>query len=499
MATKTMIKGGWVIGWGKEGHEVLEGGCVVVEGDRISFVGWPSDKACPKADRTIDAGGKLVTPGLVNLHCIANLDAQVFRMDAPIKEGSGYSKPEAWLMDPKAPNILSDEDYRVSALFSVATLLKAGSTSFTAVTTSLTKRWDDAEAEPAALVEASERLGARAWVGPLFREAVDYTRPDGTRGETWDRKKGQAAFDKAVSFAKSVQKKKHPLISPVLFPSRTDKCSDDLLKETIRQSKALGGIHVRSHFSEYLQEYREFKSKPENRDRTMVEWLRDVGFLGRNVCLTHAIYIAGHSDTGMPPHDDLQILSETGTSVGHCPVVFGRGGSRLESFSRYVNAGVNVGVGTDTFPPDLLDEMRVGSIIDKTVNKQRGTGTAKQFFDAATVSGAKALGREDIGRLEAGCQADITIWDFSKLDVGPVDDPLRTLVHFCNGRDADTVIVAGKTVVEGGRVAGLDEEELLHKAQRVWEKFKSGIVGWDWAKRTSEEVYPSGLPRRGRR
>ena len=343
--TSIAIKGSWVVGWGENGHEVIEDGVVVAEDDRIAFVGSQSDPGCPSADRVIDASGMLVSPGLINLHAIANLDLQVLRMDA--SNESTFPKPKSFVMDASQPYLLTDEQYQTSADFSVATLLKNGSTTFLNVTSSAAKRWEDSS-ETYALAEASERMGIRAWIGHFYQEGCNYTDGGGESHIVWDSKKGQQAMDHAIEVVKHLQKKNHPLLTGILFPVRTDGCSDDMLKETVRQAKLLGGVHIRSHFSEYPYEFRGFKAK--NPNRTMVEWLNDIGFLGSNVCLTHAIYIAGHSFTGDDAGEDLELLAQSGTSVCHCPVVSARGGKAMESFGRYVRAGVNVGIGTDTHP-----------------------------------------------------------------------------------------------------------------------------------------------------
>ena len=72
-----------------------------------------------------------------------------------------------------------------------------------------------------------------------------------------------------------------------------------------------------------------------------------------------------------------------------------------------------MGIGTDTYPPDLLEEMRFGALVNKVVEGSRGAGTVRDFYNAATIGGAKALRRDDLGRLASGCTADISIFDFS--------------------------------------------------------------------------------------
>jgi cytosine/adenosine deaminase-related metal-dependent hydrolase len=485
---RTAIQGGWVIAWQKEQHFLLDGGIVIYNGSTIEFVGFPGDPECPRPDRIINASGKLISPGFVNFHCIANFDLQILNIDHP--RSAGYNRP-SWVIEPNAKTIMSDDDFRISADFSVTSLLKCGNTSFGAVTTGLTKFWDDADAEPYALAEASERLGARAWLSHLYQEACDYMDEDGVPQRIWDSSRAQTGLDKALSFIKYANESGSERLNGFLFPYQTARCSDELLKETMRQSELLGNIHVRSHFSQRLEEFKQHKVKT---DESMVEWLQGIGFLGRQVSLVHAKYIAGHSATGDEPRNDLQILAETETTVCHTPIVYARSGDFLESFSRYARSGVNMALGCDTFPPDLLEEIRAGSLINKIIERDRMAGMVKEFFYAATIGGAKALGRDDIGKLEAGCKADISVFNIAAFDVGPIDDPMRTLLHFANGQHCETVIVDGNVVVENGLVNGVDEEALRQDAQRVWTKYKAGIVSWDYAKRRSDEIWPPLFP-----
>ena len=149
-------------------------------------------------------------PGLINLHAIANLDLQVLRMDA--SNESTFPKPKSFVMDASQPYLLTDEQYQTSADFSVATLLKNGSTTFLNVTSSAAKRWEDSS-ETYALAEASERMGIRAWIGHFYQEGCNYTDGGGESHIVWDSKKGQQAMDHAIEVVKHLQKKNHPLLT----------------------------------------------------------------------------------------------------------------------------------------------------------------------------------------------------------------------------------------------------------------------------------------------
>ena len=490
---RTAIQGGWVIGWGPSGHQAMEGGVVVIEDDRIAFVGFPDDPDCPTADRTLDAKGKIVSPGLVNLHCIANLDLQVLGIDQA--RGAGYNRPPSLLeLDPDRAHVFSDADFRTSAEFCVAALLKAGNTSFGAVTTGSTKLWEDPSQEPYALAEAAERMGARAWLSHIYMEGCDYTDSDGTRHTRWDPAKAQAGMDRAIDFIKHLRGRANGRLSGFLFPYRSEKCSDDLLKETMRQSKLLGDVHVRSHFSQHVDEFEDSRART---GVSMAEWLDGIGFLGPQVTLVHALYVAGHSRTGDPPGRDLELLAGSGTSVCHCPVVYARGGVTLESFSRYVAAGVNMGLGCDTFPPDLLEEMRVGSMVNKVVERDRLAGLMRDFYNAATVGGARALGRDDIGRLAPGCRADVVVVDLTAPSMTPVREPLRSLIYVATERAIERVYVDGALVVEKGEVLTIDLRSALQELEEAQARSLERTPCLDWAGRSATELSPMVLPIRG--
>ena len=489
--TKIAFRGGWVVGWIDGRHQVLEGGTVVVEKDRIIFVGFPDDPACPSADRVIFTQGKLVSPGLINLHCIANLDLQVLSIDTGRSLGPGLpiSMSDS---HPDQTHIFSDGDFRTSAEFCVATLLKAGNTSYAGVTTGLNKMWEDPIQEPYALAEASENLGVRAWLAHFYEEAKDFAEVNGKMTTIWDKQKAQHGLDRAIEFNRFLDGRGDGRLTGFLFPYRTEKCSDDLLRETMRQSKLLGDTHVRSHFSQHLDEFEDAKKRT---GKSMIEWLQDIGFLGSQVCLTHARYIAGHSLTGDPLGKDLEILADSLTSVCHCPVISARNArGGLQSLSKYVSAGVNVGIGCDSFPPDLIEEMRVGALVNKELDHRKDSGTVKEFFDAATIGGAKALGRNDIGRLAAGCLADISVFNLESLALGPIDDPMRTFVHYGHGSDCEKVMVNGRLVVDEGRVIGVDEEELLSRVNDSWARYRTGTVRRNHPGKSVDEIYPPVIP-----
>ena len=87
------------------------------------------------------------------------------------------------------------------------------------------------------------------------------------------------------------------------------------------------------------------------------------------------------------------MLASSKATVAPCPLVHARRGIRLESFQRYLDAGVNVTLGIDTYPRDIISEMRLASFLSKIVDQ--GYVSATRLTQAVTVSQLRTGGRED--------------------------------------------------------------------------------------------------------
>lgn len=98
----------------------------------------------------------------------------------------------------------------------------------------------------------------------------------------------------------------------------------------------------------------------------------------------------------------------------------------------------------------------------------------EDIFHMATVGGADAFGRPDLGRLAAGCKADIVFVRIDTPRAAPVYDPFKFLVLAATGYDVDRVIVDGKTIVEDGGVLTIDVQEAVREvneaSKRVWKR-----------------------------
>jgi cytosine/adenosine deaminase-related metal-dependent hydrolase len=210
--------------------------------------------------------------------------------------------------------------------------------------------------------------------------------------------------------------------------------------------------------------------------------------LSERSIIGHGIFLDDHPSTRWHTESDLRRLAETGTTVAHCPTVFARRGITLKDFGRYRRAGVNMGVGTDTYPHNMLDEMRLVAYLARTQAGNPRTMTSADLFNAATIGGARALGRADIGRLAPSCRADLVLVDVTHPMMRPTHDPIRNLIYAAADRAIRAVYVDGHAVVRDGRVLTIDypaAAEALHAAQA---RVKNDVPNRDWARRSADTI-----------
>jgi len=474
---KTLIQGGDVVAYAEGGHRLLRGGALVFENDRVTFVGRSFTGS---VDRRIDAVGKLVIPGLVNIHCHADVEAggrliaDIGRRDFFHTGFLNYYSAKKGVK-PLGPR----QDPDVGGRFALAEMLRNGCTTVVDIVVS---------AESHARIAGE--LGLRAFLSPTFRSADYCVSETGQLYYEHDEAGGLAGLDRAKAFIGKHAGSYEGRIQGMLFPYQVDTCSPTLLRATRKAADELG-VGIEIHAGQNLLEFHEILRR---HTMTPVEYLADTGLLGPDAIVGHCIISTAHHLAALPAGRDLEILARTGASVAHCPLVFARRGNALESFAKYRRAGINVGLGTDTYPRDLISEMRWASNLCKIVERDFTVATAADVFSAVTLGGARALRRDDLGRLAPGAKADIVLIDMRSFRMGPYRDPIKALVQCGTADDVDRVIVDGKTVVQDGHVVGLDEVALLAAAQVEAERLWGTVPEWHWQGLTAEQLSPQSFP-----
>ncbi len=166
----------------------------------------------------------------------------------------------------------------------------------------------------------------------------------------------------------------------------------------------------------------------------------------------------------------------------------------MESFARYLERGVNMTLATDTAPQSMIEALRWTAVVSKIVDRRTEVATAADVFNAATLGGAKALGRDDLGRIAPGVKADLLIWSGQSLTMTPMRDPVKNLVFSAQAEDLETVLVDGEVVMHDRQIPGVDlaqlSADLQSGADRMWAQMHKG----DWAGRDVDTLSPQSFP-----
>jgi cytosine/adenosine deaminase-related metal-dependent hydrolase len=335
------------------------------------------------------------------------------------------------------------------------------------------------------VVERAAHYGLRVYMGLAFRSGQWLTR-DGRRVVwEWDEEAGRQGLRRAIDFFEKHDGAHGGLVRCYFSPAQADTCTPQLLQEAKRRAD-----EARRPFTVHTsQSVVEFNEMLHRHGTTPIAWLNDLGVLGENTVLGHAIIVGGSSWTNYPA-GDVAIMAESGCSVAHAVWVFARRGVLMESFALYRTAGINVALGTDTNPQSVLEAMRWTAVCSKIVERNTEATTAAHAFDAATLGGARALGRDDLGRIAPGATADLVLWKAASWGMTPLRDPIKNIVYNATAEDVDRVYVGGRLVVDAGRVLAADEARILADLQAGGERMWPRMTQFDWAGRSADELSP---------
>jgi len=474
MATRTRINAAHIIATQNNEHRHLRDGVVIYEGDRIIHVGNSFDGT---TDQTIDLPHGVLTPGFINTHAHlagSPLDKSFIEDVGPRQfYGSGlfeYLPVRGGAQDAEA-------DIACLA-FSMAELLRTGTTTIMEI----------GHRAPEA-VEQANKVGMRLYMGLGYRSGKWLT-TDGKRVSwEWDEPAGYTGMDRAIKFIEDYDGQSNDRIKGFLSPMQIDTCTEDLLRKSKEVADSMG-VPIALHAAQSVNEFNEIVAR---HGRSPIEWLEDINFLDSNVILGHAIILAGGSWANYAGND-IEVLARTHANVAHCVWVFARRGIAMESFARYTRAGVNMTLGTDTAPQSMLEALRWAAVVSKIVDRQTGVATAADVFKAATLNGAKALNRDDLGRIEVGAKADLLIWDGDTIFMSPLRDPIKNIVYSAEAEDLNTVIIDGEIRVKDRQVLGVDTRKLALDLQAAGERMWPEMAQYDWNDRDADKLSPQSFP-----
>ena len=441
----------WVITLDDRGERFRDAD-VLVRGPAIAAIGPGVGEAAAAAgerlEETIDGRGKVVIPGLVNTHhhLYQTLSRSIpATQDIPLFPWL-VKLYEVW-------RELDEEAVEVGALVGLAELLKTG------CTTSVDHHYvfprgagDLIDAQ----VAAARRLGIR------FHP---------TRGSmSLGRSQGGLPPDEVVQGEEEILADSRRLAEAYHDPSRYSMCrlalapcspfsvTPELMRGTVELARSLG-LRVHTHLAETRDEERfcleKFGCRP-------LEYMERLGWIGDDVWFAHAIHL---NDA------EVQRLGETRTGVAHCPASNMKLSSGVCRVPDLLAGGARVGLAVDgsasNDSSDMWGEMRQAYLLSRLAHGDRGL-RAEDVLRLATVGGAEVLGRNDIGHLAPGMAADLVLIDLEQIGfAGGRHDPVVALVASGDSHIVDTTIVNGRVVVRDGRLVGVDEVEIVRRADRI--------------------------------
>lgn len=207
---------------------------------------------------------------------------------------------------------------------------------------------------------------------------------------------------------------------------------------------------------------------------TPMAWLDDLGVLDERLVAVHCVWLDG---------DDIRRMGDAGAALAYNPASNMFLGDGITKLPEMLKAGVRVALGTDggcsNNRTSIFDEMRTCSLLQKVDRLDGGAMTAETVFELGTAGGGDVLGLP-VGRIEAGCKADLVALDVSDVSLYPHHDLLKNIVYSMSPAAIERVVVAGRVVVADGRLLTMPWDRIRRKVETVtagWMDELSGREG----------------------
>lgn len=461
----------WIVAYDAEAgsHSYLQDGDVAFEDARIVHVGGRYDGP---AETEIDGRGRLVSPGLVNIHSHPSSEA----MNKGMLDELGSPRLGMSSLYEFMPLFRPDDEGRKACVeVTYSELLLSGVTTLV----DLSVAWDG-------WVETFAASGLRGVLSPMYRSARWYTDNGHEVKYEWDAAAGVAAMEEAMAVIDAATAHESGRLSGMVSPSQIDTCTPDLIRDSFALAEERG-LPFQIHAAQSVVEFNEITKR---HGVTPLEWLDSLGVLKPGAIVGHGIFLNDYGHVFWPEADDFRLLQDSGAAVAHCPTVFQRRGITMNTVGRYIRGGIPVGLGTDTYPHNMLEEMRNALYLSRVTSKNPYDLRTSDIFDAATLGGAAILGREDIGRLAVGAKADLFIADITHPAMMPLRDPLRSLIYVAAERAVRDVFVDGRHVVVDGEVPAFDLADALARLEAAQRRAEEAFRGLDYADRPHDVASP---------
>lgn len=421
---KTLLQNGTIIPMSDSEPRIIQGD-IAVSGDTITQIADRIENF--QADRVLDCSGRIIVPGFINAH--THLAMTLLR--------NYYDDMDlyTWLNDyiwPVEEKLTPEAVYRGSQL-GVIESIRSGVTYFA-----------DMYFEQEQTIQAVAEGGIRAHIGATFMgdDSATRDRLPHLRDiiETWN-----GSHDGRISFDAA--------------PHAIYTCS----KGTLQAARDLAeeyGLSLHIHMAESEKEAADSMAE---HGMTPFAYLDSIDFFSRPAYAAHCIYME---------ESDIQLCRDRKISIVHNPSSNLKLGNGIAPVQSFLNAGINVAMGTDGASSNnnlnLMEEMHIASLIAKGFTKDPTALNAYQTLRAATMGGAEALNESRrIGSLEPGKSADLVIIDTSSAHMTPKNNPISAVVYSAQAADIEAVMCRGKFLMQDSKLTELDEEEIIRKTEEA--------------------------------
>ena len=427
-------------------------------------------------EESIDGTGMLALPGLINIHSHPTTEP-AYR---GVREDHGVPEQQmTGLMERLQAFRVPDDGRAAGAIMSYSEMLRAGTTTACDVTLPF-DGW----------LETMAQSGMRFYAAPTFQSARWGMSAPQTVTWKWDEARGLAEFETAKRAMDDAEAHNSSRLDAVVFPGQIDTVTPELFAAA-RKHADDRGLPFSTHICQSVVEVREMIRRY---NMTPIQWAADQGLLKASTVLAHCILLDDHPQIRWHTARDLDLIAESGASVAHCPQPFARYGLAMDHIGRYRARGVNVGLGTDCAPHNIIEEMRLAIVAGRLMSEDIRSLDTAGAFEAATFGGAKALGRDDLGALAPGMAADIVLVDLGHPLMQPARDPLRSFVFHAADRAVRTVLVDGEVVLANGEPVHLDPKAAMEKLAEAQARMIRDTPKIDYAQRPGDQISPLSLP-----
>ncbi|WP_373739394.1 amidohydrolase [Jeotgalibaca porci] len=410
-------------------------GFISITNDKITAVGPMDNLPTDDYERVIDGKGALAIPGMINTH--THIGMVPFR-------SLGDDTPDRLtrFLFPLEQSCMTESLAYHSGKYAIAEMQLAG------ITTFFDMYYFEDE-----LAKATDEMGSRAILAETILE------------EAPDAKKSYGGLAYAAEFIPKWLN--HPLITPAVAPHAPYTNSAESLKQAFNLAEKYA-VPFSLHVSEMTFEMEHYQNEY---SQTPIQYLNDLGILNERTLAAHCIFAT---------EADIALMKEKNVAVAHCIGANTKSAKGIAPVQAMLDAGLRVGLGTDGPSSgntlDLFSQMKMVAYFHKTALKNRAAFPTRDIVRLATIGGAEALGMADqIGSLEPGKQADITLIETDSVNMFPIFDPYAVLVYSAQAHNVRDVFIAGEPVVTDKKIVCADLYDLRSRLDSEMKHFRQEV------------------------